>query len=104
MPARTTTGTIAALLLAALFVAAPASAKEKTPEQLALEGINKVLEALNLFMDSIPQYEAPEVLKNGDIIIRRKHKNSDKGWQPEKKAPKRKDDNTNGDDLEKTRL
>ncbi len=104
MPARTTTGTIAALLLAALFVTAPASAQEKRPEELALEGINKVLQALNLFMDSIPQYEAPEVLENGDIIIRRKHKNTDKGWQPEKKAPKRGNDDTKGDDLEKTRL
>ena len=37
--------------------------------------------ALISLMHSIPQYETPEVLDNGDIIIRRKH--------PEPSPPKR---------------
>ncbi len=34
-----------------------------------------ILNALELLLKSIPQYEAPEVLENGDIIIRRIPKN-----------------------------
>ena len=30
-----------------------------------------ILDALELFIQNIPQYEAPEILDNGDIIIRR---------------------------------
>ena len=30
-----------------------------------------ILNALSLILKSIPQYKAPEVLENGDIIIRR---------------------------------
>jgi hypothetical protein len=33
--------------------------------------MNIVLNSLKLLLKSIPQYKAPEVLKNGDIIIRR---------------------------------
>ena len=42
-------------------------------EQLAGEALSKLLRALDLMMDSVPQYAAPEVLPNGDIIIRRLH-------------------------------
>ncbi len=100
MPAKTT----AALLLSALLISPAAVAKEKSPEELALEGINKVLQALNLFMDSIPQYEAPEVLENGDIIIRRKRKGDDREWRPEEKSPEDGRRGGDDDDLEKTRL
>ena len=47
-------------------------AQEKGADELAAEGLGKLMDALGLFIDSIPQYEAPEVLENGDIIIRRK--------------------------------
>ena len=30
-----------------------------------------ILNALSLILKSIPQYKAPEVLENGDIIVRR---------------------------------
>ena len=36
------------------------------------EGAKRVIDALGLFMQAIPTYELPEVLPNGDIIIRRK--------------------------------
>lgn len=74
----------AAALAAALFAAVPTGAfglsqNEEEPgaseraTDLALESIEKLMRAMQLLLDSIPQYEAPEVLDNGDIIIRRKH-------------------------------
>ena len=32
-----------------------------------------MLRAIELMIEMIPQYEVPEVLENGDIIIRRKN-------------------------------
>ena len=54
----------------------PALAQDTTTppgdaQQMAVEGLNKLLDALNLFVKSVPQYAAPEVLPNGDIILRR---------------------------------
>lgn len=40
-------------------------------ERLAGEALTRIMRALNLLADSVPQYAAPEVLPNGDIIIRR---------------------------------
>jgi hypothetical protein len=45
--------------------------ENETPESLAAEGLQQVLRAVELFISTIPIYEAPEVLPNGDIIIRR---------------------------------
>lgn len=67
----------AAIALSLTLAAAPASAQtwiqDKAPEELAREGLAKLLSALDLFIGSIPQYETPEILPNGDIIIRRIH-------------------------------
>ncbi len=41
-------------------------------EDLAREAIEQLMRALELMMDSIPQYEMPEINEHGDIIIRRK--------------------------------
>ncbi len=49
------------------------SQDDGSPSELAREGLERMLRALNLFIEMIPQYELPEVLENGDIIIRRKH-------------------------------
>jgi len=66
------TRTLAALSLVSLISAAPALAQDqKSPETLALEGIQNVIRAMELFIDTLPMYEAPEILPNGDIIIRR---------------------------------
>lgn len=72
------------LLLITLLAAAPLlnlsagvaradSLQESTAEaeRLAGEALTKIMRALNLLADSVPQYAAPEVLPNGDIIIRR---------------------------------
>lgn len=67
--------------LAAMLVGAgpaPVQAQEKGADDLAVEGLSKLIDALSVFIDSIPQYETPELLENGDIIIRRKNKDDDK--------------------------
>ncbi|MBL4906061.1 MAG: hypothetical protein JKX94_01300 [Sneathiella sp.] len=67
---------LAVCLAAMLMGAGPVSvqAEEKGADELALEGLNKLIDALSVFIDAIPQYETPELLDNGDIIIRRKQK------------------------------
>ena len=77
----------AALATAAALGAAPAHAQSSEPpgapgyldpalraeaERLARESMEKMLEAMDLFLKSIPQYEAPQITPEGDIIIRRK--------------------------------
>ena len=43
-------------------------------EDMAREAIEQLMRALELMIESIPQYEMPEINENGDIIIRRKHR------------------------------
>ena len=77
----------AALATAAALGALPARAQSPDPpgvpgyldpelrseaERLARESMEKMLEAMDLFLKSIPQYEAPQITPEGDIIIRRK--------------------------------
>ncbi|TNE39122.1 MAG: hypothetical protein EP348_03935 [Alphaproteobacteria bacterium] len=72
----------------------PAIAQSQSEDgagQMAIEGVAKLMSALRAFISSIPQYEAPEMLPNGDIVIRRKNP------EPEE-APKEK----GGPKLEKT--
>lgn len=71
-----TLGLMAALLLAGVPMPAVAQTDErgdKTPEELAIEGIDRLMRALELMIQSIPQFEAPIINENGDIIIRRRH-------------------------------
>nr|WP_298689100.1 hypothetical protein [uncultured Dongia sp.] len=65
----------AALFLGLSLIATPVFADSATDdaERLATEGLGKILGALDLLMKTIPQYAAPEVQPNGDIIIRRLH-------------------------------
>ncbi len=67
-----------------MMTASPALAQseDNNPEELASEGIAKLMDALGAFIKSIPQYEAPEINENGDIIIRRKRPESDKEPEP----------------------
>ena len=60
-------------------------------EELTREGIERLMLALEAFIDMIPQYEMPEINENGDIIIRRKRQ--------EDPAPEADD----GGDLDQTR-
>jgi hypothetical protein len=52
---------------------AQSPSEQKVPSELLKEGTQQILKAFELFLQVIPQYDAPEVLDNGDIIIRRKH-------------------------------
>ena len=69
--------------------AAEEPSESETPSELALEGVERLMRALEALIDSIPQYEMPEINEHGDIIIRRKR-------QP---APDELDD----EDIEQTR-
>ena len=79
-------GYLFAVTLATLVAANPVLAQDPAPkdkmpekaEKAITEGIRTVLRALETMFESIPQYEMPEVLENGDIIIRRKHPKKDK--------------------------
>ncbi len=52
-------------------------------EDMAREAIEQLMRALELMIDSIPQYEMPEIEENGDIIIRRKRRKE----RPEPSVP-----------------
>lgn len=75
-------GPIAVAAVAMIAAAQPVNAKDPAPpagveeraERAFREGAEMILQALELLIGSIPQYEAPEVLENGDIIIRRKRR------------------------------
>jgi hypothetical protein len=54
--------------------ATPESAQ--APMELAREGLEKMLQALNKMIEAVPQFEMPEMTENGDIIIRRKRPES----------------------------
>ena len=64
----------------ALTAGAPGPALADAPsdrgraEEMAREAIEQLLRALELMIESIPQYELPEVNEDGDIIIRRKRR------------------------------
>lgn len=78
-----------------LLGAAPVQAQETGDDPLAEaeEGMRRILSALQLLMATIPQYALPEVLENGDIIIRR--------VQPETPADP---DDANNDGIEETAI
>lgn len=57
--------------LSLAVAAGPARAAEVPPTDTIERGAQMVLDGLRAFFSSIPQYETPEVLPNGDIIIRR---------------------------------
>lgn len=48
------------------------SEKQRVEDSLR-KGVEKILRALEALVGSVPLYEMPEVQKNGDILIRRKH-------------------------------
>ena len=47
--------------------------ENETPGEMFKDATRTILRALGLMLQSIPQYETPEILDNGDIIIRRKN-------------------------------
>ena len=53
--------------------------QKEVPERMIEDGMRMILSAIELILQSIPEYQAPEILENGDIIIRR--------VQPNEKSP-----------------
>ena len=47
------------------------SNSDQLPEKMIEDGIKMILNALELFIQKMPNYEKPKILENGDIIIRR---------------------------------
>ena len=75
---------LAPAMAAATDNAAPQQSPDSgSPGELAREGLEQMMRALRLLVESIPQYELPEVLDNGDIIIRRKHGEDAPAREPE---------------------
>jgi hypothetical protein len=83
-----------ALAVAALLSLVPptaAQAQDQSPpdetereraERMAEEAMQKLVRAIELFLNSIPQYEMPEVTEDGDIIIRRKRRSPQPEGEP----------------------
>ena len=49
--------------------------QKEVPERMIEDGLRMILSAIELILQSIPEYQAPEILENGDIIIRRAQPN-----------------------------
>lgn len=75
---------IALPVLMALAVPAVAADRQdqESPGEMMTDAMSKMVRALELMIQSIPQYEKPEITENGDIIIRRKHPKT----EPDNKA------------------
>ena len=56
------------------YAAAEESEESEDPGELAREGVERLMRALEAFIDMIPQDEMPEINEDGDIIIRRKRR------------------------------
>ena len=66
---------VPALLIGTASHAAPLASPgdaDRQVEREFKEGIEKIFRAFDLMLRSVPQYATPEVLENGDIVIRRK--------------------------------
>ena len=51
--------------------APPSASPRDQAEQVLKEGVEKIMRGLDLLMQTVPQFAAPRVTENGDIIIRR---------------------------------
>ncbi|NKB57943.1 MAG: hypothetical protein GKS00_16590 [Alphaproteobacteria bacterium] len=83
----------AGLIAIATLTALPgvaASQDQKDPQALASEGMQSLLQAMELMLMAIPQYEAPFINENGDIIIRRKNPLENR-TTPGRPAPEKKE-------------
>ncbi|HEX2115258.1 MAG TPA: hypothetical protein VHM01_12705 [Alphaproteobacteria bacterium] len=56
----------------------PAPPSEEHPGELARDAIEKMMRALSLAIENLPQYALPELNENGDIIIRRLNPRAEK--------------------------
>jgi hypothetical protein len=66
---------------------APAPPQEDRPGALAREAIDKMMRALSMAIENLPQYAMPELNENGDIIIRRLNPRAEKPRTKPPQAP-----------------
>ena len=66
---------------------APKDTLTEQTEKAVRKSIETILKALGNIVDSVPLYEMPEVLENGDILIRRKHPDKVPKEDKEEKSP-----------------
>jgi hypothetical protein len=59
------------VIAADLYKVQTPPSQQNNPEDMIEDGLKMILNALQLLLISLPQYKVPEVLENGDIIIRR---------------------------------
>jgi len=88
---------LVAVVASTMALAAPARADDdrapsigeslEEAEDMARESVEKLIGALKKLMYAIPQYKSPEILDNGDIIIRRVPRRGDRKPRPEDKEP-----------------
>ena len=74
MPTRTVLFAAALVFFSALAMPARAQTPppaQNSPETLAREAIDKLMQALSMAIQNLPQYEMPRLNERGDIIIRR---------------------------------
>jgi len=99
-PSRCGRSVAAALLGGLLAVTAPSAGHSDSadrpspaPEESLEEATQHLLRAIELMLMAIPRYAAPEVLENGDIIIRRipPQREDAPPVAPERDAPERTD-------------
>jgi hypothetical protein len=85
--------TAAAMALSGTFALGaepkPAPDVQSRAEEALKEGAERIMRALELMLHAVPQYEMPEVLDNGDIIIRRRNPDV-----PRRKSPPKGTDET----------
>jgi hypothetical protein len=90
-------------LVVAAYLGVASAARSEEPEaeggeaeRLLGEGVATMLQALELLLKTVPQYAAPEVMPNGDIIIRRLHpeEDSEDGTEPDEQPIDPEDDST----------
>ncbi len=57
-------------------------------EEIARQAAEQLIGSLQAMIGAVPQFEAPEILENGDIIIRRKDKDATPP-APKQREPRR---------------
>src|SRR6476620_11285921 len=73
-----------AAVAAPALAQAPAPPENQQPGALARDAIDKLMRALSLAIENLPQYAMPELNENGDIVIRRINPRAEK---PRPKPP-----------------
>lgn len=78
----------ALFILSTPMVHADQHQPEKSPEELVAEGMNTLMQAMKLFLHSLPQFGEPYINDKGDIVIPRVHPE-----KPGDKAPQNDEEN-----------